>query len=85
MELRGIEPLSEIPSIRLSSTTVAEILFPYTDPQRQTSMQGSFINFLMPQSLSTRVFRLDDAGEPIQRTISGRRAALRQLKLIYYC
>jgi len=37
MELRGIEPLSEILSPGLSSTTAVEILFPCADPQRQTS------------------------------------------------
>ena len=33
VELRGIEPLSEISSTLLSSTTVIEILFPYANPQ----------------------------------------------------
>ena len=64
VDLRGIEPLSESSSRRISPITVSLFLFPHQGTERQVPKCGSFIYFLPPQSFGGRVFRFHEAGHP---------------------
>jgi hypothetical protein len=64
MELRGIEPLSEDPSITVSPITVHVLCampFPPSNAQRQAFHFSSFIFLSFPQSLGKEVPHLVDA------------------------
>lgn len=61
MELRGIEPLSESPSIKASSITVARLTFPYNTAEQQALLLSSFIILPFPQSFGNEVPRKVDA------------------------
>ena len=61
MELRGIEPLSESPSIKASSITVARLTFPYNTAEQQALLRSSFIILPFPQSFGNEVPRKVDA------------------------
>ena len=54
MELAGVEPASESPSITASPITVCLLPFPLSDAGRQASDIGSFINLLSPQSFGDK-------------------------------
>ena len=67
MELRGIEPLSENPSIKASPITVIVLcvsftLFPLQNAQGQAFCFSSFIFLPLPQSFRSEVPHLVDAG-----------------------
>ncbi len=72
MELAGIEPASEDPSITVSPITVRIHGFPQTTACERAMVFGSFINLRLPQSLSSRVPRIDEAGNLRLREIRGR-------------
>lgn len=54
MELAGVEPASEGPSIAASPITVYLLPFPPPNADRQASGFGSFINLLSPQSFGDK-------------------------------
>jgi len=54
MELAGIEPASESPSIAASPITVYLLSFPQPNADRQAFGLGSFINLLSPQSFGDK-------------------------------
>ena len=54
VDLRGIEPLSESPSIQVSSITVAVLAFPPAHAQRQAYALSSFISSSIPAKLKGR-------------------------------
>lgn len=67
MELRGIEPLSENPSIEASPITVIALcvsstLFPPRNAQGQAFRFSSFIILPLPQSFGSEVPHQVDAG-----------------------
>ena len=64
MEMRGVEPLSENPSVRTSPITVSLLLVPQTIAEWQAMFLGSFMNLFPPQSLSEKVPRQVDAKLP---------------------
>lgn len=61
MELRGIEPLSESPSIKASSIIVDLLTFPYDSAEQQALSLSSFIILPSPQSFGNEVPRKVDA------------------------
>lgn len=72
MELAGIEPASEGPSITVSSITVRIHLFLRTAAYGRATVLGSFINLRLSQSLNSRVPRKDEAGDLRLREAQGR-------------
>lgn len=72
MELAGIEPASEGPSITVSPITVRIHLFPQPTAYERAVSFSSFINLRVPQSLSNRVPRMDEAGDLKLRETQGR-------------
>lgn len=60
MEMGGIEPPSENPSIKTSPITVVYLKFPPNTAKQQAVFFGSFINLLFSQSLEKRVHHLVD-------------------------
>lgn len=72
MELAGIEPASEGSSTTVSSITVRIHSFPQQTAYERAVHFSSFINLRLPQSLSNRVPRMDEAGELKLRETQGR-------------
>lgn len=62
VESRGVEPLSENLSARLSPSAADHFRFPRPIPYRQGMGFGSFIKSHLPQSLGRLVPHIDDAG-----------------------
>ena len=60
MDLRGIEPLSESPSIEASPITVAVLTFPPQHAHRQAYCFSSFMIHLPGQSLPGKVSHMVD-------------------------
>ena len=64
VEARGVEPLSENLSARLSPSAADHFRFPRPIPYRQGMGFGSFIKSHLPQSLGRLVPHIDDARDP---------------------
>lgn len=63
MELAGIEPASEGPSITVSPITVRIYSFPQPAACERAVGFGSFMSLRLLQSLGSRVPRMDEAGD----------------------
>lgn len=58
MEMRGIEPLSENPSIKTSPITAFLLTFPQNIAEKQAIFFSSFIHLFYWQSLQQKVHHL---------------------------